>query len=371
MFGFLNPRPHTRSYRQTYARLCQIHRHWAGTLALPFHSYEAVFLFQWGQDAGLVDAECLPKGTCCKLARGKVTGASDETLGRLCSSFATTLLATKLADDVRDFPKWHPRNFGAKIFAAIYRKSFLRAKTFLHTLDPQFTPKLDALIRDHHRLENPQAISLERYAEPTSLAFGYVFGLASKIRGLETYKDALTRTGQHIGSALIAFDCAVDWLEDRKKGDFNPLQDEQAVREAMTFAGRQLSAAVEVTETALGSSSGCVATLEQVRNRVSQRNPFQSPLSCPVPKPLSIRRFIPLPIFASNGEGMENRHRERDVTGHSDGIDPNTQYPQSPEQKKDSGSGGGGNNCGCCEGITCCILPGECCECCCAAGACA
>ena len=46
MFGFLNPRPHSWAYRRAYARLCQHQRRAYGLLSLPFHSYEAVFLYQ-------------------------------------------------------------------------------------------------------------------------------------------------------------------------------------------------------------------------------------------------------------------------------------------------------------------------------------
>ena len=52
MFGFLNPRPHSDDYRRAYARLCVHQRRRFGVRSSPFHSYEAVFLYQLALDAG-------------------------------------------------------------------------------------------------------------------------------------------------------------------------------------------------------------------------------------------------------------------------------------------------------------------------------
>jgi hypothetical protein len=45
MFGFLHPAPASRAYRRCYARLCQFQHLHYGFWSLPFHSYEATFLF--------------------------------------------------------------------------------------------------------------------------------------------------------------------------------------------------------------------------------------------------------------------------------------------------------------------------------------
>ena len=47
MFGFMNPGAQTLEYRSIYSRLCQHQRQHYGLLSMPFHSYEAVFLYAW------------------------------------------------------------------------------------------------------------------------------------------------------------------------------------------------------------------------------------------------------------------------------------------------------------------------------------
>src|SRR5689334_4489763 len=103
MFGFLNPRPHSGPYRRAYARLCQHQRRAYGLLSLPFHSYEAVFLYQCALDAGAFPADVLPPVRCCRLAAPTtLVRAPDAAVGRFCASVALLLGSIKLEDDVRD-----------------------------------------------------------------------------------------------------------------------------------------------------------------------------------------------------------------------------------------------------------------------------
>lgn len=54
MFGFMRPDKEAEEYRALYARGCQFLRREYGAIALPFHGYEAVFLYACSLDAGLV-----------------------------------------------------------------------------------------------------------------------------------------------------------------------------------------------------------------------------------------------------------------------------------------------------------------------------
>ena len=103
MFGFLNPRPHSGEYRRAYARLCQHQRRAYGLLSLPFHSYEAVFLYQCALDAGALPGHVLPAVRCCRLvAPTTLSHDPDAAVGRFCASVALLLGSVKLEDDIRD-----------------------------------------------------------------------------------------------------------------------------------------------------------------------------------------------------------------------------------------------------------------------------
>ena len=71
MFGFLRPRPQSDDYRRAYARLCVHQRQRLGLRSLPFHSYEAVFLYQLALDAGAVAPECLPTSAAASWPTGR------------------------------------------------------------------------------------------------------------------------------------------------------------------------------------------------------------------------------------------------------------------------------------------------------------
>ena len=270
MFGFLRPSPQSNDYRRSYARLCVHQRQRLGIRSLPFHSYEAVFLYQLALDAGAVDAGCLPIQRCCKLGgRANVAVAGDAEVGMFCASFAVLLASIKLDDDIRD-----SRSTLARFAKFVLRNRIAQAKNHLRKYDPAFDPTVAGFLAEHHRLERPgRAVTLAEYVEPTAEAFGYLFGLFAGAIRRPDQRDVLRTIGRHIGRALIAFDCAADWHRDRLRGEFNPLPDESAVERSLEFCWNQLSDSADVARVCFGHRSRAATTASRVADRIANFRP--------------------------------------------------------------------------------------------------
>jgi hypothetical protein len=306
MFGFLSPRPHGADYRRFYARLCQYQRLFYGLGALPFHSYEAVFLFECAADAGAFDAAQLPAVRCCRLSTRHVprTGPEAE-VGRFCASVALLLASVKLDDDVRD-----TRGLLARLGRWFLAGRFARARAYFERVSPGFGATLHRLMAEHHALEVPgRSVPLEDYVRPTAQAFGLVFGALARLPRLTAQGPALTALGEKVGAALIAFDCADDRARDARRGEYNPLASEEESRAALALCAGWLGEGAELARSAFGSGARSAVTLGAVRERVLRRAEGGP---CPVPpqgramllgRPLrqaaGVARLMALPLLAS------------------------------------------------------------------------
>ena len=237
MFGFLNPSVHSDAYRAVYSRCCQHQRLHHGILSLPFLSYEAIFLYLYWLDATGLSALELPQQRCCRFrSLTEVESIEDAAIGRFCSAAGMLLAGTKLEDDARD-------GISLRMRLAKYMLSdqCQAGRQYFRDLDPGFDGKLEAQIHAHLRMEkSAEYIPLEEYVQPTAEAFSYVFGILSQLPGLAGHRQSLEEAGRHVGAALIAFDCAVDWRRDRMNGEFNPLRDQEAVQSAMAYTKMRL-----------------------------------------------------------------------------------------------------------------------------------
>ena len=357
MFGFLNPRPHSRGYRRVYARLCQHQRRYYGMQSLPFHSFEAVFLFQCALEAGAFPLSVLPDVRCCRLAAPcTLNRAADAAVGRFCASVGLLLASIKLDDDVQDSGA-----IPAKLARWVLKKRFVTARRYFATLDDRFGKNIEQLLADHQRLEKRGGtISLAEYAEPTALAFGYVFGLLAKLPNLGAHQATFTALGRHVGAALITYDCAVDWERDRQRKEFNPLPDEAAILEALLFASAELRAAEALAKIAFGEHSQAAETLQRVIQRVAR----QQTTCCPA-QPVSafgqakrVVRLALLPVFASSGGQPPTEKPNENIQGEQLTGDA-AKLPGGIENVNQ------GNNTGkkreaCCDG---CYCGGDCCQC--------
>jgi hypothetical protein len=79
------------------------------------------------------------------------------------------------------------------------------------------------------------------------------------------------QVGVAIGSAIIAFDCAVDWRSDRERGRYNPLQSVRQVELALESCQRHLSHAGWLCCESFGTDARSARVLRYVFDRVSTR----------------------------------------------------------------------------------------------------
>src|SRR5262249_61317157 len=131
---------------------------------------------------------------------------------RFCNALGLLLGSIKLSDDLRDGPSLLAR-FAHWLLRGRFRETF----DYFRRLDPDFERTVNAFVAEHVALERPgESVPLGEYVQPTARAFGYVFSLMGRLRGMTERTAALASLGQCIGAAIIAYDSAVDWHKDRR-----------------------------------------------------------------------------------------------------------------------------------------------------------
>lgn len=273
MFGFLRgPAGHT-TYRQVYARCCSIQKSVFGLKSLPFVSYEGIFLYCCGVDFKLLPAPRSSDPNCCKMRGERLHEWTDAEYqaANFSANLAMLLAKTKLDDDVTDSHSWLARGTRWML-----RKSFLQMQSFLNECDPMFASELQTQLTIHQDLERQSNISLTEYVVPTGNAFAAVARLMPQACESEDGFDQLfAKIGFSIGTALIAYDCAVDWKRDQQRGEFNPLKSAHEVDQAFAYSIRQLVEAGWLIGEAAGSG-GTATTILQHRIRSISRHRKQS-----------------------------------------------------------------------------------------------
>jgi hypothetical protein len=278
MFGFLRPSCAGLAYRQAYARCCMRQHLDYGVAALPFLSYEAVFLYVLAVDAGAIPSPPESTPRCCRLRTSQsLTRQDDAAVAQFCAALGMLLSAIKIEDDLRDSSSWAARMIAWKSGAA-----WRAAREYFATLDAQFEGRVADIIDRHLRYERSatKTVALEQYCQPTASAFGYVFSLLAVAApsGRGDWRALLAKLGEQIGAAIIAFDCAVDWERDRRRGEFNPLPDEPSRLRALDAAHESLLQAARACTEGYGERSlaaailrSCAARTLEVRRRLAPR----------------------------------------------------------------------------------------------------
>src|SRR5262249_5223765 len=142
MFGFLSPRRQDNSYRAAYARCCEILHQRHGRVASLFHSYEAVWLYLYAQDAGAVPPSCSIARNCCLVKQQAASrNQPDVPIGHFCASLSMLLASLKLSDDVRDEP-----GLLGRLLAWWLSGQFDAAQRYFVTLDPDFARAVDGFV---------------------------------------------------------------------------------------------------------------------------------------------------------------------------------------------------------------------------------
>jgi hypothetical protein len=271
MFGFLAPARRIPKWRQSYARVCQFQRKLYGLTSLPFLSYEAAFLYRLA-----IDFELLPElpesaAECCRLRRLRdADGAPDFQAAKFSATFGVLLAGIKLQDDVQDSGRWFNRLLLWK-----YRRQIEAAHKFVCATTPGLELEIAAALKQHAEIEvavrsRQGDYSLDEYSQPTGKGFGAVFAAFARLLKPGAREEAVIRfreIGEHVGRAIIGWDCAVDFEQDRIKGHVNPLKTESEVQRALEFALLRLAQ----IGWQLPESSICLQVLSQVSHRIRRR----------------------------------------------------------------------------------------------------
>lgn len=274
MFGFLAPRQKISKWRQSYARVCQHQRTLFGLTSLPFLSYEATFLYQLGIDFQLIPvlSECAP--TCCRLRRiSNDDERQDVSAAMFASAFGMMLAGVKLDDDVIDSGRWFNRLARWK-----YRKAIATSHQILDGLSDGLLASIRSAIEEHKNLESSGCRDLDAYCQPTAEGFGQVFRsfAAAVSKQKNDAFEEFAEIGRHLGAAIIAWDCAVDFQKDQIKGEYNPLANDIDVRRSFDFCLLQLAEIGWLLPE--GSTSAAVIASVSDRVRIRRNSNVEHPV---------------------------------------------------------------------------------------------
>ena len=123
-------------------------------------------------------------------------------------------------------------------------------------VDGSLVARIERLVDEHIDLEHqPFSGSPEDYAAPTANAFGLVFRCFAEQLSAKSDEqversqvDLFYKIGQGIGAGILLSDCVFDFQKDRRRGEFNPIENpnqlalyQQAASKAFSQAGWDLS----------------------------------------------------------------------------------------------------------------------------------
>ncbi len=179
-------------------------------------------------------------------------------------------MGVKLRDDLFDSNRWFNR-----LLWRFYRQKAKRAGERFETLSPGLVNRLESCIERHTIIEHEHPTpSLDRVVVPTGDGFSEVFLAAARLStgvkhplALDASHETMDTIGRHIGQAIIAWDCAVDFDLDHLQKHFTPLTSPSDVQSAFDLCQRELAAAAEHCPD--GSASQDV--LNNVRMKVAAR----------------------------------------------------------------------------------------------------
>lgn len=167
-----------------------------------------------------------------------------------------------------------------------------QAWVYFRELDTDFDATIRTYLDNHSLLEaSVTSISIQKYASPTASAFGYVFGLMAGLPAMAGSKEFLSAIGQLVGSAIISFDCAVDWHDDRRHKNFNPLPNEDSRIASRQYSVACINDAASRCFARLGPRATSGKILEGVASRMEQLALYQ-PMSCHTGNQNASKRFV-------------------------------------------------------------------------------
>lgn len=270
MFGLLRSSRHDVTYRQIYARHCQAARRFGGLWSLPLLSFEAVFLQSVLTDMGYCEAPPADAPKCCRL-RPRTTSVSHQTdsIEAFCAAFGLLLVGVKLDDDIADEGSWKARLLKWKLSVPL-----TKSRALFDSYDADFQTRLNGHLAHHAACETSESVPpWNQYMTSTANAFGDVFALASRCcpesqRAVD--ESWLRHLGQHIGAAILAFDCAADWESDQRLRRFNPLKSQAEAEDMLLQAQWYLVQAAWHLDERFPSDSGSSPLATRLSQRIAR-----------------------------------------------------------------------------------------------------
>ena len=218
--------------------------------------------------------------TCCRLRKLRGNFHSDRTLGEFAATFGLILAGVKLQDDLLDSNRWFNHLLWWK-----YRRQVTYARSLLEAESPGLLSQLSSCIERHAKLEKQVPVpTLEELVVPTGDGFSAVFQAAAKLispaeQDLSALDlgEAFAAIGRHVGQAIIAWDCAVDFDYDRLQRQFTPLTSLDDVQSAFDMCQLELVRAAWLCPAGSVSQNVLNNVLQRVQTRQAGPPPVCNP----------------------------------------------------------------------------------------------
>lgn len=266
MFGLMVPNQSDLWYRSRYSRCCQIQRRFFGLVSLPVLNHDAVFLYSCGLDAGVVPPFAMPVQRCCRFGRlPPKSQLPDLAQGRFAGAVSVLFAEAKLRDDLRDGSAARAR-FGLSAL----RQPIARARSYFDSLDPEFLSFLGRLTSQQVALETGSP-TLEQFVSPTAQAVSALARLLPGSQHRPSTREAMAQIGYHLGSAIVAADCAADWASDLAQEQINPIKTEVSATAAAGVAIDHINHIASIAVDAFGPDAPSARLAADVAARLRKR----------------------------------------------------------------------------------------------------
>ena len=199
------------TYRAVYCSLCKYMGKEYGLISRMTLSYDFTFLALLS--AALQDTcPAFKGGRCTFNPLKKCNYAKDSAAFDMPAAAAVITVYNKVLDNINDSKSFKKLGFliSKPIFSSMRKRA---AKKY---------PEIDTAITEYMQkqalLEKDLEQSVDKAADPTANALGYLFSLCSED---ENNKRVLMRLGYCIGRYIYLLDAACDFEEDKKSGSYN------------------------------------------------------------------------------------------------------------------------------------------------------
>lgn len=293
--------------------------------------------------------------TCCNPLGRKRLLVQHEPQMRYAAAVTICALTVKLRDDAED--ERGLRRQGAKAGKWLLRRAEQKARTDLEATGfPVET--VARTMSGQEKVEAPGA-ALTVASAPTALAYGAIFGHLPRVTGapLET-AEPLTEAGAALGRLIYTVDAWEDYEADKRRRRFNPLPPDETERSALV---------AENVNADLGTLSRALSALPMFRHqslltslagpRLQQRTLTRLGMAGPPPMPPPLPPPMPPEDPASQAPAPppQDLKGQKKSGGCSDWCVGCPGYCCCGSQTR-----GGSRRGGCCDGIWCCPVPGDC-----------